>query len=124
MSATATYRTTLEHVLYTVLDEKLLNKLAKQYKKQVDKAFNEEEQIKERKAKIKIGKEFMLTEAEEKELPMEFDLETYVSRNMTLLEKHGLEAFLSIHGWTMSRLCDYFTQTSSLLRPVTSISFM
>ena len=119
-----TYITTIDHVLFTVLDEKLLTKLAKRYKKQVDKQFNEEEQVKEHKAKIKIGKEFTLTETEEKELPMEFDLETYVSRNMTLLEKHGLEAFLSIHGWTMSRLYDYFTQTFSLLRPVTSISFM
>ena len=120
----STYHCTPSLVLFTVLDEKLLTKLVKQYKRQVDKQFNEEEQVKERKAKIKISKEFMLTEAEEKELPMEFDLETYVSRNMTLLKKHGLEAFLSIHGWTMNQLCNYFTQTSSLLRPVTSISFM
>lgn len=118
-----TYRTTIDHVLYTVLDEKLLTKLAKQYKKQVDKQFNEEEQIKERKAKVKIGKEFMLTEAEEKELPMEFDLETYVDRNMTLLNKHGLEAFLSIHGWTMEKLCAYFTQSTQSIRPITSVSF-
>ena len=124
MSATATYRTTLEHVLYTVLDEKLLNKLAKQYKKQVDKAFNEEEQIKERKAKVKIGKKFLLTEAEEEDIPQELDLEMYVDRNKKMLQRHGLEYFLYLHGWTMSRLCDYFTQTSSLLRPVTSISFM
>ena len=87
-----TYRTTLEHVLYTVLDEKLLNKLAKQYKKQVDKAFNEEEQIKERKAKVKIGKEFLLTEAEEKDMPQELDLLNkiggfYISRT------HQLEPF-------------------------------
>lgn len=123
MSATATYRTTLEHVLYTVLDEKLLNKLAKQYKKQVDKAFNEEEQIKERKAKVKIGKEFLLTEAEEKDMPQELDLEMYVDRNKKMLQKHGLEYFLSLHGWTMEKLCAYFTQSTQSIRPITSVSF-
>ena len=35
-----TYRTTLDHVLFTVLDNKLLNKLSKQYKKKVDELFN------------------------------------------------------------------------------------
>ena len=123
MSATATYRTTLEHVLYTVLDEKLLNKLAKQYKKQVDKAFNEEEQIKERKAKVKIGKELLLTEAEEEDMPQELDLEMYVGRNKKMLQKHGLEYFLSLHGWTMKKFCDYFTQSTQSNRPITSVSF-
>ena len=123
MSATATYRTTLEHVVYTVLDEKVLNQLAKQYKRQVDKSFNEEEQIKERKAKIKIGKEFLLAEIDEKDMPSELNLERYVERNVELLRKYGLKAFLSIHNWSMEKLCNYFMQTTQSTKLITSVSF-
>lgn len=118
-----TYRTTYEYVVYTVLDAKVLNQLVKQYKKQVDKAFNEEEQIKERKAKTKIGKEFLLAGIDEKDMPQELDLEMYVDRNKKMLQKHGLEYFLSLHGWTMEKLCAYFMQSTQSIRPITSVSF-
>jgi hypothetical protein len=123
MSTTSTYKVTPELVLYTVLDTKTLNKLAKQYKKQVDKAFNEEEQIKARNAKVKIGKEFLVPTEDNEDLPEDLNLEKYVAANMRILKNHGLQAFLDMHGWTMEKLCDYFTKSSNLLKPISSISF-
>ena len=123
MSSTSLYRTTYEHVIYTVLDAKVLNQLAKQYKRQVDKAFNEEEQITERKAKTKIGKEFLLAGIDEKDMPSDLNLERYIERNIALLKKHGLKAFLSMHNWSMEKLCNYFMQTTQSTKPITSVSF-
>ena len=116
-----TYRTTLDHVLFTVLDNKLLNKLSKQYKKKVDELFNKDEEIQARKLKMKIGKEFLIEDT--KDLFSEFDIEAYVNTNRKILQEHGLNHFLYLHGWTPTRLKEYFTQRSIVIPPITSIMF-
>ena len=116
-----TYRTTIDHVLFTVLDNKLLNKLAKQYKKKVDELFNKDEEIQARKLKLKIGKEFLIEDTED--LSSEFDIEAYVNTNRKILQECGLNNFLSLHGWTMEKLCGYFTQSTQSIRPITSVCF-
>ena len=116
-----TYRTTLDHVLFTVLDNKLLNKLSKQYKKKVDELFNKDEEIQARKLKQKIGKEFLIEDTED--LSSEFDIEAYVNTNRKILQERGLNHFLYIHGWTPSKLMDYFTQNSMITPSITAISF-
>lgn len=116
-----TYRTTIDHVLFTVLDNKLLNKLAKQYKKKVDELFNKDEEIQARKLKLKIGKEFLIEDTED--LSSEFDIEAYVNTNRKILQEHGLNNFLYLHGWIPTRLMEYFTQHSMITPPITAISF-
>ena len=116
-----TYRTTIDHVLFTVLDNKLLNKLAKQYKKKVDELFNKDEEIQARKLKLKIGKEFLIEDTED--LSSEFDIEAYVNTNRKILQERGLNNFLYLHGWTPARLMEYFTQYSMITPPITAISF-
>ena len=116
-----TYRTNLDYVLYTVLDNKLLTKLSKQYKKKVDELFNKNEEIQARSLKTKIGKEFLIEDTED--LSSEFDIEAYVETNRRILQEKGLKHFLYIHGWTPAKLMEYITNTHSLAVPVTSISF-
>lgn len=116
-----TYRTTIDHMLFTVLDNKLLNKLSKQYKKKVDELFNKDEEIQARKLKMKIGKEFLIEDTED--LSSEFDIEAYVNTNRKILQERGLTHFLYLHGWTMEKLCAYFTQSTQSIRPITSVSF-
>ena len=116
-----TYRTTIDHVLFTVLDNKLLNKLSKQYKKKVDELFNKDEEIQARKLKMKIGKEFLIEDTED--LSSEFDIEAYVNTNRKILQERGLNRFLYLHGWTPAKLMDYFTQRSMVISPITAISF-
>lgn len=116
-----TYRTTIDHVLFTVLDNKLLNKLAKQYKKKVDELFNKDEEIQARKLKLKIGKEFLIEDTED--LSSEFDIEAYVNTNRKILQERGLNNFLYLHGWTPAKLMKYFTQRSMITPPITAISF-
>ena len=116
-----TYRTTIDHVLFTVLDNKLLNKLSKQYKKKVDELFNKDEEIQARKLKMKVGKEFLIEDTED--LSSEFDIEAYVNTNRKILQERGLTHFLYLHGWTMKNLCVYFTQSTQSIRPITSVSF-
>ena len=116
-----TYRTTLDHVLFTVLDNKLLNKLSNQYKRKVDELFNKDEEIQARKLRQKIGKEFLIEDTED--LSSEFDIEAYVNTNRKILQERGLNRFLYLHGWTPVRLMDYFTQSSMITPPVTAISF-
>lgn len=116
-----TYRTTIDHVLFIVLDNKLLNKLAKQYKKKVDELFNKDEEIQARKLKLKIGKEFLIEDTED--LSSEFDIEAYVNTNRKILQERGLNNFLYLHGWTPTKLMDYFTQRSMITPPITAISF-
>ena len=116
-----TYRTTIDHVLFTVLDNKLLNKLSKQYNKKIDNLFNKDEEIQARKLKQKIGKEFLIEDTED--LSSEFDIETYVNTNRKILEERGLNAFLYIHGWTPTKLMNYFTERSMVISPITAISF-
>ena len=116
-----TYRTTLDHVLFTVLDNKLLNKLSKQYKKKVDELFNKDEEIQARKLKQKIGKEFLIEDTED--LSSEFDIEAYVNTNRKILQERGLNHFLYLHDWTPTKLMDYFTQHNMITPPITAISF-
>ena len=116
-----TYRTTLDHVLFTVLDNKLLNKLAKQYKKKVDELFNKDEEIQARKLRQKIGKEFLIKDTED--LSSEFDIEAYVNTHRKILQERGLNNFLYLHGWTPAKLMGYFTQRSMITPPITAISF-
>ena len=116
-----TYRTTLDHVLFTVLDNKQLNKLSKQYKKKIDELFNKDEEIQARKLKQKIGKEFLIEDTED--LSSEFDIEAYVNTNRKILQERGLNHFLYLHGWTPAKLMDYFTQRSMITPPITAISF-
>lgn len=120
----STYRTNYELILYIVLDNKLLNKLSKQYKSQVDKMYNEEEKVQARKIKTKIGKEFLIPVNDSEELAREFDIEAYVERNMQILKQDGLKYFLQSHGWSLDKLYAYLTNASSLLRPVTEVSFI
>ena len=116
-----TYRTTLDHVLFTVLDNKLLNKLSKQYKKKVDELFNKDEELQVRKLKQKIGKEFLIKDTED--LSSEFDIEAYVNTNRKILQEHGLNRFLYVHDWTPAKLMDYFTQHNMITPSITAISF-
>jgi len=116
-----TYRTTLDHVLFTVLDNKLLNKLSNQYKKKIDELFNKDEEIQARKLKQKIGKEFLIEDTED--LSSEFDIDAYVDVNRKILQERGLNAFLYMHGWTPTKLMDYFTQRSMITPPITAILF-
>ena len=116
-----TYRTTIDHVLFTVLDNKLLNKLAKQYKKKVDELFNKDEEIQARKLKLKIRKEFLIEDTED--LSSEFDIEAYVNTNRKILQERGLNHFLYLHGWTPAKLMDYFTQHNMITPPITAILF-
>ena len=116
-----TYRTTIDYVLFTVLDNKLLNKLAKQYKKKVDELFNKDEEIQAHKLKLKIGKEFLIEDTED--LSSEFDIDAYVNTNRKILQERGLNHFLYIHGWTPIKLMDYFTQHSMITPPITAILF-
>ena len=116
-----TYRTTLDHVLFTVLDNKLLNKLSKQYKKKVDELFNKDEEIQARKLKQKIGKEFLIEDTED--LSSEFDIEAYVNTNRKILQERELNHFLYLHDWTPTKLMDYFTQRNMITPPITAISF-
>ena len=116
-----TYRTTLDHVLFTVLDNKLLNTLAKQYKKKVDELYNKEEEIQVEKLKVKIGKEFLIKDTEK--LSHNFDIEAYVEKNRKILQEEGLNKFLFLHGWTPTRLMKYFTECNSIMPPITSICF-
>lgn len=116
-----TYRTTIDHVLFTVLDNKLLNKLSKQYKRKIDNLFNKDEEIQARKLKQKIGKEFLIKDTED--LSSEFDIETYVNTNRKILQERGLNHFLYMHGWTPTRLMQYFTERSMVITPITTISF-
>lgn len=116
-----TYRTTLDHVLFTVLDNKLLNKLSNQYKKKIDELFNKDEEIQARKLRQKIGKEFLIRDTED--LSSEFDIEAYVNTNRKILQERGLNCFLYVHGWTPAKLMDYFTQRSMITPPITAILF-
>ena len=116
-----TYRTTVDCILFTVLDNKLLDRLSKQYKKTIDKLFNEDEEIQARKLKQKIGKEFLIEDTED--LSSEFDIEAYVNTNLKILQERGLNHFLYLHGWTPAKLMDYFTQRSMITPPITAISF-
>ena len=116
-----TYRTTLDHVLFTVLDDKLLNKLSKQYKRKIDNIFNKDEEIQARKLKQKIGKEFLIEDTED--LSSEFDIEAYVNTNRKILQERGLNSFLYIHGWTPAKLMQYFTERSMISPSITNISF-
>ena len=116
-----TYRTTLDHVLFTVLDNKLLNKLSNQYKRKVDELFNKDEEIQARKLRQKIGKEFLIKDTED--LSSEFDIEAYVNTNRKILQERGLNHFLHLHGWTPAKLMKYFTQRSMVTSPITAISF-
>ena len=114
-----TYRTTIDHVLFTVLDNRLLNKLSKQYKRKIDDIFNKNEEIQARKLKQKIGKEFLIEDTED--LSSEFDIDAYVNTNRKILQERGLNSFLYIHGWTMEKLYGYFTQSTQSIRPITSV---
>ena len=116
-----TYRTTLNHVLFTVLDNKLLSKLSNQYKRKVDELFNKDEEIQARKLRQKIGKEFLIEDTED--LSSGFDIEAYISTNRKILQERGLNHFLYVHGWTPVRLMDYFTQHNMITPPITAISF-
>ena len=116
-----TYRTTLDHVLFTVLDNKLLSKLSNQYKRKVDELFNKDEEIQARKLRQEIGKEFLIEDTED--LSSEFDIEAYINTNRKILQERGLNHFLYVHGWTPIRLMDYFTQHSMITPPITAISF-
>jgi hypothetical protein len=87
----------------------------------VDELFNKDEEVQARKLKTRIGKEFFIEDTED--LSSEFDIEAYVNSNRKILKKKGLNIFLSMHGWTTKRLMDYFTQNSSIITPITSISF-
>ena len=116
-----TYRTTIDHVLFTVLDNKLLNKLSKQYKKKVDELFNKDEELQARKLRQKIGKEFLIKDTED--LSSEFDIEAYVNTNRKILQERRLNHFLYIHNWTPSKLKDYFTQHNMITPSITAISF-
>ena len=116
-----TYRTTVDHVLFTVLDNKLLNKLSKQHKKKIDNLFNKDEEIQARKLKQKIGKEFLIEDTED--LSSEFDIDAYVDVNRKILQERGLNHFLYKHGWTPAMLIQYFTERSMTITPITAISF-
>ena len=116
-----TYRTTIDHVLFTVLDNRLLNKLSKQYKRKIDDIFNKNEEIQARKLKQKIGKEFLIEDTED--LSSEFDIEAYVDTNRKILQKRGLNSFLYIHGWTPAKLMQYFTERNMISPSITAISF-
>lgn len=115
-----TYRTTLDHVLFTVLDNKLLNKLSKQYRKKIDELFNKEEEVQVRKLKQKIGKKFLIEDTED--LSSEFNIEAYVNANRKILQERGLSYFLYVHDWTSAELMDYFTQHNMITPPITTIS--
>lgn len=116
-----TYRTTVDHVLFTVLDNKLLNKLSKQYKREIDNLFNKDEEIQARKLKQKIGKEFLIEDTED--LSSELDIDAYVDVNRKILQERGLNAFLYMHGWTPAKLMQYFTERSMISPSITAISF-
>ena len=118
---TSTYNTTVDNVLFTVLDAKTVKDIAKRYQQAVDKAHNAEEEITARKMKTKIGKQFLLKEGQEDNLPKELDVEQYLNsqRNLT---RRSLARFLACHNWTKQQLCEYFTKTSQSIQPITEIT--
>lgn len=113
------YQTSVDHVLFTVLDNKLLNQVANAYKEALDEGFNKEEEIQVRKMKIKLGKKFLLKETET--IPENFNVDDYINDNRELL-KRSIGGFLAFHGWTMAKLCDYFTKNNRVLSPITAVT--
>ena len=118
-----TYNTTHNLVLFTVLDPKTINKIAKAYKAALDKAHNEEEEITSRQMKAKIGKQFVIKEEQQDNLPSELNIAEYIKSQKELL-KRSFSGFLVIHSWTMQQLCDYFTKATMSKEPITKITFM
>ena len=118
---TSTYNTTVDNVLFTVLDAKTVKDIAKRYQQAVDKAHNAEEEITARKMKTKIGKQFLLKEGQEDNLPKELDVEQYLNSQRNLIQR-SIASFLTCHGWTKQQLCEYFTKTSQSIQPITEIT--